>query len=138
MKTANHSFKVVEFRTRGKGVVTLDTIFPGNVVGLYLSKDLEPITEGRVLYDGWIESNPIGRYVNHNNSPNCNVSLDGNNISLVSCPPRFFTSSNNNGIVRVRTTEKCLSALIDYHQNRPLDEANVSSIYGPFGYHLDT
>ena len=66
------------------------------------------------------------------------VKCKSNNISLVSCPPRFFTSSNNNGIVRVRTTEKCLSALIDYHQNRPLDKANVSSIYGPFGYHLDT
>lgn len=84
LKTANHSFKVVEFRTRGKGLVTLDTIFPGHIVGLYLSKDLKPIVEGRVLYDGWIESTPIGRYVNHNNSPNCNVSLDGNNISLVS------------------------------------------------------
>ena len=84
MVTANHSFKVVEFRTRGKGVVTLDTIFPGHIVGLYLSKDLEPIVEGRVLYDGWIESIPIARYANHSSSPNSKVSLLGNNIFLIS------------------------------------------------------
>lgn len=84
LKTANHLFKVVEFKTRGKGLVTQDTIFPGTVIGLYLSKDLVPIVEGRVLYDGWIESLPIGRYVNHSRTPNSNVSLDGDNIYLVS------------------------------------------------------
>ena len=84
MATANPSFKVVEFQTRGKGLITEDTIFPGTIIGTYLSKDLEPITEGRILYDGWIESIPIGRYVNHSRTPNSNVSLEGNNIYLIS------------------------------------------------------
>lgn len=84
MATANHSFKVVEIQTRGKGLVTEDTIFPGYPIGIYLSKNLTPIVEGRVLYDGWIESTPIGRYVNHSNSPNCNVSLNGKDIYLIS------------------------------------------------------
>lgn len=84
MATANHSFKVVDIQTRGKGLVTEDTIFPGNPIGIYLSKNLTPIVEGRVLYDGWIESTPIGRYVNHSNSPNCNVSLNGKDIYLIS------------------------------------------------------
>ena len=84
MATANHCFKVVEIQTRGKGLVTEDTIFPGYPIGIYLSKNLTPIVEGRVLYDGWIESTPIGRYVNHSNSPNCNVSLNGKDIYLIS------------------------------------------------------
>ena len=84
MATANHSFKVVEIQTRGKGLVTEDTIFPGYPIGIYLSKNLTPIVEGRVLYDGWIESTPIGRYVNNSNSPNCNVSLNGKDIYLIS------------------------------------------------------
>lgn len=84
MATINHSFKVIDIDTRGKGLVTEDTIFPGSTIGLYLSKNLTPIVEGRVLYDGWIESTPIGRYVNHSSSPNCNVSLNGNDIYLIS------------------------------------------------------
>jgi hypothetical protein len=84
LATANHSFKVVNIDTRGKGLVTEDTIFPGNPIGLYLSKNLTPIVEGRVLYDGWIESIPIGRYVNHSSIPNCNVSLNGKDIFLIS------------------------------------------------------
>ena len=84
MATTNHSFKVVDINTRGKGLVTVDTIFPGTSIGIYLSKNLTPIVEGRVLYDGWIESSPIGRYVNHSNTPNCNVSLNGKDIFLIS------------------------------------------------------
>ena len=84
MAHRNSYFNIIDFPERGKGLVSIQTIFPGKVIGLYLSKELEPILEGRVLYDGWIESTPIGRYVNHSNRPNCNVSLDSNNISLVS------------------------------------------------------
>ena len=78
------SFKIVDFPDRGKGLIVEDTILPGTIVGTYLSKDLKPIVEGRVCYDNWIESIPLGRYINHNRIPNCNVTLDGNTISLVS------------------------------------------------------
>lgn len=84
MEHLNLSFKIVNFPDRGKGLIVEDTILPGTVIGIYLSKDLKPIVEGRVCYGNWIESIPLGRYINHNRIPNCNVTLDGNNISLVS------------------------------------------------------
>ena len=78
------SYKVVDIPTRGKGLIASSDIIPETNIGFYLSKELIPIIEGRVLYDGWVESIPIARYANHSNSPNSKVSLLGNNIFLIS------------------------------------------------------
>jgi hypothetical protein len=45
----------------------------------------ETITkENRIIYNGWIETNPLGRYINHNRTPNCKVILDGDTVKLYS------------------------------------------------------
>lgn len=77
-------FRVGDTPPRGKGLLASCNIIPETNIGFYLSKDLIPIVEGRVLYDGWIESIPIARYANHSSSPNCKVSLIDNNIFLIS------------------------------------------------------
>lgn len=77
-------FRVGDTPPRGKGLLASSNIIPETNIGFYLSKDLIPIVEGRVLYDGWIESIPIARYANHSSSPNSKVSLLGNNIFLIS------------------------------------------------------
>lgn len=77
-------YRVAETPTRGKGLIASSNIIPETNIGFYLSRELIPIIEGRVLYDGWIESIPIARYANHSSSPNSKVSLLGNNIFLIS------------------------------------------------------
>lgn len=77
-------FRVQDTSLIGKGLFANTGIIPETKIGLYLSKSLTPIVEGRVLYDGWIESIPIARYANHSSSPNCKVSLIGSNTFLIS------------------------------------------------------
>jgi len=83
-KVYSNNIKVVDYPTRGKGINCAIPIAKGTIIGVYLSKDLDPISEGRVLYDGWIESKLLGRYANHNSEGNCDVKMVGTDIFLIS------------------------------------------------------
>jgi len=72
------------FNTRGVGIVSNTQIVKDTYIGNCASK-FETITkENRIIYNGWIETNPLGRYINHNRTPNCKVILDGDTVKLYS------------------------------------------------------
>jgi hypothetical protein len=72
------------FKTRGIGIISNTQIKKGTYIGNCASKFENITKESRLIYDGWIETNPLGRYINHNRNPNCKVILDGDTIKLYS------------------------------------------------------
>lgn len=75
-------FKQYKFNSRGIGIISSKIIPLNTLVGNYFTKK-EPITtESRLIYNGWIETNPLGRYLNHNRTPNCNLILNENTIEI--------------------------------------------------------
>lgn len=75
-------FKKYNFKTRGVGIISNEEISSKNKIGNYFTK-CEPITtQSRFIYDGWIETNPLGRYINHNKTPNCNLVKNGDVIEI--------------------------------------------------------
>ncbi len=63
-------YSLYRFKTRGIGVVSTIDIPNGTFIGNYLSKKEQLTSESRLIYDGWIETNPLGRYLNHNKNSN--------------------------------------------------------------------
>ncbi len=63
-------YSLYKFKTRGIGVVSTIDIPNGTFIGNYLSKKEQLTSESRLIYDGWIETNPLGRYLNHNKNSN--------------------------------------------------------------------
>lgn len=77
-------FKKYKFNTRGIGIISDKHISKDSYIGNYFSK-IEPITlDSRLIYEGWVETNPLGRYINHNRTPNCDLLLDDNLIKIYS------------------------------------------------------
>lgn len=75
-------YRIYNFKTRGIGVISTKEILNNSLVGYYFTK-IEPITiESRFIYDGWIETNPLGRYINHNRNPNCRLVLNNDVIEI--------------------------------------------------------
>jgi hypothetical protein len=75
-------FKRYKFNSRGIGIISSKIIPINTLVGNYLTKK-EPITaESRLIYDGWVETNPLGRYLNHNRNPNCNLIINEDVIEI--------------------------------------------------------
>jgi len=63
-------YYLYKFKTRGIGIVSTIDIPMDTFVGNYLSKKEQLTSESRLIYDGWIETNPLGRYLNHNKNSN--------------------------------------------------------------------
>lgn len=77
-------YSTYRFETRGVGIISNTQIMKDTYIGNCASK-FETITkQNRIIYDGWVETNPLGRYINHNRKPNCKVILDGDFIKLYS------------------------------------------------------
>jgi hypothetical protein len=75
-------FKRYKFNSRGIGIISSKIIPFNTLVGNYFTKK-EPITsESRLIYEGWVETNPLGRYLNHNRTPNCNLILNNDIIEI--------------------------------------------------------
>jgi hypothetical protein len=75
-------FKRYKFNSRGIGIISSKIIPFNTLVGNYFTKS-EPITiESRFIYNGWVETNPLGRYLNHNRNPNCNLILNKDSIEI--------------------------------------------------------
>jgi len=72
------------FKTRGVGVISSIPILKNTYIGNYFSKTEMITNQSRAIYDGWVETNPLGRYINHKSDSNCKVILDGNFIKLYS------------------------------------------------------
>ena len=70
------------FETRGIGIVSKDVILKNTYIGNYFSKSEVITNESRAIYDGWVETNPLGRYLNHNRDFNCELKLNGDFIEL--------------------------------------------------------
>jgi len=72
------------FKTRGVGIISSIPILKNQYIGNYLSKTELITNQSRALYDGWVETNPLGRYLNHNREFNCQLKLNGDVIKLYS------------------------------------------------------
>jgi hypothetical protein len=70
------------FKTRGIGIISTLYIQPNTYIGNYFTKFETVTTESRLIYDGWVETNPFGRYLNHNRNPNCNLVFNNNRIEI--------------------------------------------------------
>ena len=70
------------FKSRGIGIISSKPITQNTFIGNYFTKFETITTNSRLIYNGWIETNPFGRYLNHNRIPNCNLELDGDSIKI--------------------------------------------------------
>ncbi len=75
-------FKKHNFKSRGIGIISSISIPVDTFIGNYFTKSETISTESRLIYEGWVETNPLGRYLNHNRTPNCNLELDGDSIKI--------------------------------------------------------
>ena len=76
-------FAKYNFDSRGIGIISTQIIPKGTTIGNYFSKDEDITEEDRIIYNGWVETNPLGRYINHNRDNNCDLLLSGDTIKLV-------------------------------------------------------
>jgi len=75
-------FKKHNFKSRGIGIISSISIPVDTFIGNYFTKSETISTESRLIYEGWVETNPLGRYLNHNRTPNCNLELDDDSIKI--------------------------------------------------------
>lgn len=73
-----------QFKTRGIGLITTNPIQKNSLIGNYLEKNIIVSSESRIIADGWIETNPFGRYLNHNPNPNLYFVVKKNKVELYS------------------------------------------------------
>jgi hypothetical protein len=73
-----------KFKTRGIGIISNTQIIKDTYIGNCASKFENITKENRIIYNEWIETNPLGRYINHNRNPSCKLILDGDTIKLYS------------------------------------------------------
>ncbi len=77
-------YSLYKFKTRGIGIISTIDIPKDTFVGNYFSKKEQITSESRLIYDGWIETNPLGRYLNHNSDSNLYLIKNADNIELYS------------------------------------------------------
>ena len=77
------SVKIFKFKTRGHGIVAVDNISKGDVIGNYFEKNHTSNEIPRYIYDGWFENPFLGRYINHNKNSNCKLSIKDDCIEVV-------------------------------------------------------
>jgi hypothetical protein len=70
------------FKSRGIGIISSKPITQNTFIGNYFTKFETITTNSRLIYNGWIETNPFGRYLNHNRIPNCNLILENDTIKI--------------------------------------------------------
>lgn len=59
-------YSFYNFKNRGIGIISNIDIQKNTYIGEYLSKKEQLSPHSRLIYDGWIETNPLGRFLNHN------------------------------------------------------------------------
>jgi len=72
------------FKTRGIGVISDININADTLIGNYISKNEIISSQSRLIWDGWIETNPLGRYINHNSNSNLYCVKKNNIIQVYS------------------------------------------------------
>ncbi len=77
-------YSLYKFKTRGVGVISNKQIDKDTFIGNYFSKKEQITSESRLIYDGWIETNPLGRYLNHNSNSNLYFIKSDDKIELYS------------------------------------------------------
>ncbi len=77
-------FRKYNFKSRGVGIISSKLIPSNTFIGNYFTKTETISTESKLIYKGWVETNPLGRYLNHNRISNCNLILDNNVIKIYS------------------------------------------------------
>lgn len=77
-------FTLYKFFSRGVGVVSTTTITKGTLIGYYYSKNIIPSEKNRLLFNGWVETYPLGRFLNHSIDCNLNLILDKDVVMIYS------------------------------------------------------
>lgn len=68
---------------KGVCIVTSLNIEKGTTIGTYLLKEGRLIKDCIELVDGWIETYPLGRYLNHSTNPNLEFNYLKDSVELV-------------------------------------------------------
>jgi len=77
-------YSFYNFRTRGVGLISNKFIPKSTFIGNYfVKKELIGPTD-RFIYNDWYETNPLGRYLNHNKNNNCDFILLDNTVRIIS------------------------------------------------------
>lgn len=73
-------YSFYKFHSRGIGIISSDLIFKDTLIGEYYSKNIQITVNTRHVYDGWIETTPLGRFLNHNPQSNLRLILEENTV----------------------------------------------------------
>ena len=71
-----------KFETRGVGLITDRLISKGAFVGNYVLRNVPTSPLQRHIYDGWVETDPFGRYLNHNDNSNLEFVLNNEAVEV--------------------------------------------------------
>ena len=77
-------FTTCPIRNKGIGIVTSKEISQGTFVGVYLKRGIELVKDCKYIFNGWAETYPLGRYLNHSYSPNLSFEVTNCEIKLYS------------------------------------------------------
>ena len=72
------------FETRGIGILAKETIQTETYIGDYLGRNEKSEPDSKHIYNGWVETSTLGKYLNHNSNANCKLVRDGELIKVYS------------------------------------------------------
>lgn len=75
-------YKTSSIVHKGVGIVASKEIKEGTFLGVYFKKDIELIKDCSYVFNGWIETYPLGRYLNHSFSPNLSFEITNCEVQL--------------------------------------------------------
>ena len=71
-----------KLETRGVGLITDRLIPKGALVGNYVLKNVPTSPLQRHIFDGWVETDPFGRYLNHDKNSNLEFNLNNEAVEV--------------------------------------------------------
>ena len=71
-----------KFETRGVGLITDRLIPKGAFVGNYVLKNVPTSPLQRHIFDGWVETDPFGRYLNDDKNSNLEFNLNNEAVEV--------------------------------------------------------
>ena len=100
-----------KFPSRGIGLVAMEDIDQIINLGEYLVKGGEITDESREIWDNWVETPILGRYLNHNKKPNTFPILKDDKIII-------YTNRKINRLDEITINYFDVATLIDIPENK--------------------
>ena len=111
-----------KFLKKGIGLISTQRITKGVTVGTYMQKGIPLVEDCVKINDGWVETYPLGRFLNHSTSPNLDFNILNSKVILIASRN---INKNEELLVNYLSLKKLLNIpdkIIDVHKVRNFTE----------------